>query len=179
MFDIGISELLMIAVVALVVIGPERLPGVARNVGRYAGRVQRYVHDIKRDFNREVEFEEIRRLQQEMESTVQSMQASVRAVETSLQQEVKPREEILATTLEQAKQNLDDLKAQVERLEHSAPVPPDDNANPQAEALPPSDKPPAKQKREKKQPDNLASAPEATNAPTTSSAVGEGQFNLF
>lgn len=117
MFDIGFSELLLIAVVALVVIGPERLPAVARNVGRFIGRFQRYVQDIKRDFNREIEFEEIRRLQQEMESTVQSMQASVRAVEASLQQEVKPREEVLATSLEQAQQNLDHLKAQVDRLE--------------------------------------------------------------
>ncbi len=88
MFDIGFSELLLIAVVALVVIGPERLPGVARNVGRFAGRLQRYVNDIKRDFNREIEFEEIRRLQHEMENTVQSMQASMRAVESTLQQEV-------------------------------------------------------------------------------------------
>jgi len=87
MFDIGFSELLMVAVVALVVIGPERLPGVARNVGRFAGRLQRYVHDIKKDFNREVEFEEIKRLQHEMETTVQSMQESMRAVESTLQQE--------------------------------------------------------------------------------------------
>lgn len=78
----------MIAVVALVVIGPERLPGVARNVGRFTGRLQRYVSDIKRDFNREIEFDEIRRLQQEMETTVQSMQESMRVVESTLQQEV-------------------------------------------------------------------------------------------
>lgn len=89
MFDIGFSEILLIAVVALVVIGPERLPGVARNVGRFAGKLQRYVHDIKRDFNREVEFEEIRRMQQEMETTVQSMQASMRVVESTLKQEVE------------------------------------------------------------------------------------------
>lgn len=88
MFDIGFSELLMIAIVALVVIGPERLPGVARNVGRFTGRLQRYVNDIKRDFNREIEFDEIRRLQQEMETTVQTMQESMRVVESTLQQEV-------------------------------------------------------------------------------------------
>lgn len=117
MFDIGFSEILLVAVVALVVIGPERLPGVARNIGQFAGRLQRYVHDVKRDFNREVEFEEIRRLQQEMETTVQSMQASMKAVEDSLQQEVKPREEALTTTLEEAQQSLDDLRSQVERLE--------------------------------------------------------------
>lgn len=96
MFDIGFSEMLMVAVVALVVIGPERLPGVARNIGRFAGRLQRYVHDIKRDFNREVEFEEIKRLQHEMETTVQSMQQSMRAVETSLQQEVRQHQTELA-----------------------------------------------------------------------------------
>ena len=89
MFDIGFSEILLIAVVALVVIGPERLPGVARNVGRFIGRLQRYVHDIKSDFNREVELEEIRRLQHEMENTVQSMQESMRSVESSLQQEAR------------------------------------------------------------------------------------------
>lgn len=99
MFDIGFSELLMVAVVALVVIGPERLPGVARNVGRFAGRLQRYVHDIKKDFNREVEFEEIKRLQHEMETTVQSMQESMRAVETSLQQETHKQQADLSDAL--------------------------------------------------------------------------------
>ena len=96
MFDIGFSEILLVAVVALVVIGPERLPGVARNVGRYAGRLQRYVQDIKRDFNREVEFEEIKRLQHEMETTVQSMQESMRAVETTLQQETQKHQAEMA-----------------------------------------------------------------------------------
>ncbi len=99
MFDIGFSEILLVAVVALVVIGPERLPGVARNVGRYAGRLQRYVQDIKRDFNREVEFEEIKRLQHEMETTVQSMQESMRAVETTLQQETQKHQAELTTAL--------------------------------------------------------------------------------
>jgi sec-independent protein translocase protein TatB len=99
MFDFGFSELLMIAVVALVVIGPERLPGVARTVGRFAGRLQRYVHDIKRDFNREVEFEEIKRLQHEMETTVQSMQESMRMVETTLQQETRKQQTDLAEAL--------------------------------------------------------------------------------
>lgn len=102
MFDIGFSELLLIAVVALVVIGPERLPGVARNAGRFAGRLQRYVNDIKRDFNREIEFEEIRRLQHEMENTVQSMQASMRAVESTLQQEVAKHQTTQAMSVETA-----------------------------------------------------------------------------
>jgi sec-independent protein translocase protein TatB len=106
MFDIGFSELLMVAIVALVVIGPERLPGVARNIGRFAGRLQRYVHDIKRDFNREVELEEIRRLQHEMETTVQSMQESMRAVETSLHQEVRAQQTEVMDALPKAEQQV-------------------------------------------------------------------------
>ena len=111
MFDFGFSELLMIAVVALVVIGPERLPGVARSVGRFAGRLQRYVHDIKRDFNREVEFEEIKRLQHEMETTVQSMQESMRMVETTLQQETRKQQADLAEALAIDKSSVTDTNS--------------------------------------------------------------------
>lgn len=113
MFDIGFSEILLVAVVALVVIGPERLPGVARNVGRYAGRLQRYVHDIKRDFNREVEFEEIKRLQHEMETTVQSMQESMRAVETTLQQEALKHQTDLSEAMSLDEQPVRQKKSKV------------------------------------------------------------------
>ena len=173
MFDIGFSELLMIAVVALVVIGPERLPGVARNIGRFTGRLQRYVNDIKRDFNREIEFDEIRRLQQEMESTVQSMQASVRAVEASLQQEVKPREEVLATSLEQAQQNLDHLREQVARLEQGGtpqtPVADTSDAAPTAKPR----KPRVTKKRE------ATMVEVAAVQPQTPVAVEDDQYRLF
>jgi len=54
MFDIAFSEIALIAVVALVVIGPERLPRVARTLGHMFGRLQRYVNDVKADINREI-----------------------------------------------------------------------------------------------------------------------------
>src|SRR5215510_11285056 len=59
MFDIGFSELLVIAVVALIVIGPERLPKVARTLGHLFGRMQRYVNDVKADIAREMELEKV------------------------------------------------------------------------------------------------------------------------
>ena len=62
MFDIGFTELMVIGVVALIVIGPERLPGVARTIGHLAGRLQRYVADVKADISREMEFDELRKL---------------------------------------------------------------------------------------------------------------------
>ena len=66
MFDIGFSEIVVIAVVALVVIGPEKLPKTARTLGVLFGRLQRYVGDVKADINREMELDELRKLQQEM-----------------------------------------------------------------------------------------------------------------
>ncbi|MGE5130239.1 MAG: Sec-independent protein translocase protein TatB [Sphingomonadaceae bacterium] len=78
MFDIGFSELLVIGVVALIVIGPERLPRVARTVGHLAGRLQRYVADVKADINREMELDELRKMRDEMQQAATEMETSVR-----------------------------------------------------------------------------------------------------
>jgi sec-independent protein translocase protein TatB len=79
MFDIGFSELLVIGVVALIVIGPERLPRVARTIGHLAGRLQRYVSDVKADINREIELEELRKMRDSMQKAASDMQSSVDA----------------------------------------------------------------------------------------------------
>jgi sec-independent protein translocase protein TatB len=76
MFDLGFSELMVIALVALVVIGPERLPRVARTMGHLAGRLQRYVADVKADINREVELDELRKMRDSMQSAASDMQSS-------------------------------------------------------------------------------------------------------
>jgi sec-independent protein translocase protein TatB len=77
MFDIGFSELLVIALVALIVIGPERLPKVARTLGHLFGRMQRYVNDVKADISREMELEELKKVQSSMEDAARSFQSSV------------------------------------------------------------------------------------------------------
>jgi sec-independent protein translocase protein TatB len=78
MFDVGLSELIVIAVVALVVIGPERLPSVARTVGGMLGRAQRYFNSVKAEVNREFQLEELRRLQQETYERVMAMETEVK-----------------------------------------------------------------------------------------------------
>jgi sec-independent protein translocase protein TatB len=78
MFDIGFSELFVIAVVALIVIGPERLPKVARTLGHMLGRLQRYVAEVKSDVAREIELEELRKFKSEMEDTARSFERTVR-----------------------------------------------------------------------------------------------------
>jgi sec-independent protein translocase protein TatB len=71
-FDVSFSELFVIAVVALLVIGPEKLPKVARTMGAFVGRMQRYVAQVKEEVNREVRFEELQKLQQEIKQSVEN-----------------------------------------------------------------------------------------------------------
>jgi sec-independent protein translocase protein TatB len=79
MFDIGFSEIVIIAVVALIVIGPENLPKTARTLGHLFGRLQRYVSDVKADINRELELEELRKLQQQVQTAATELQTSMTA----------------------------------------------------------------------------------------------------
>jgi sec-independent protein translocase protein TatB len=78
-FDVSFSELLVIAVVALLVIGPEKLPKVARTLGALTGRMQRYVAQVKEEVNREARFEELQKLQQEVKESVLSVQNKTQA----------------------------------------------------------------------------------------------------
>jgi sec-independent protein translocase protein TatB len=79
MFDVGFSELLVIGLVALIVIGPQKLPRVARTVGHLLGRLQRYVADVKADINREIELEELRKMRDSMQQAANEVQSSVDA----------------------------------------------------------------------------------------------------
>lgn len=94
MFDIGLSELMLVAVVALIVIGPERLPKVARTAGLVLGRLQRYVSDVKADISREIKLDELKHLKQQMTDQVTSVADSVtheiREVESSVDNAVEP-----------------------------------------------------------------------------------------
>jgi sec-independent protein translocase protein TatB len=76
-FDVGFSELMVIAVVALIVIGPERLPKVARTMGHLFGRMQRYVNDVKADINREIELEELRKFRSTVEDAARGLESTV------------------------------------------------------------------------------------------------------
>jgi sec-independent protein translocase protein TatB len=106
MFDLGFSELMVIALVALIVIGPERLPRVARTLGHLAGRLQRYVADVKADINREVELDELRKMGESMKSAASEMQSSfdaeVRKAESDLNAAAEGKPEAAASPAPEA-----------------------------------------------------------------------------
>lgn len=88
MFDIGFSELVVIGLVALIVIGPERLPRVARTIGHLIGRLQRYVADVKSDINREVELDELRKMRDSVQQAASSIETSVSAGMSKTEEEL-------------------------------------------------------------------------------------------
>lgn len=92
MFDIGFSEIALIAVVALVVIGPERLPRVARVAGRMLGQLQRYVHSVKSEIDREIQLEELKKLQGELNSAAQGLESSLREGMKSVEDQAREME---------------------------------------------------------------------------------------
>ncbi len=85
MFDISFTEIMVIAVVALIVVGPERLPKVARTLGHLLGRVRRYVSNVKNDIQREMEVEELNELHSSVQEAAHSIENSVREEVSELQ----------------------------------------------------------------------------------------------
>ncbi len=77
MIDIGLTKIALIGVVALVVIGPEKLPRVARMAGTLFGRAQRYMHQVKSEVSREMEIDELRKMHKEMQDAASEVEQSV------------------------------------------------------------------------------------------------------
>ena len=88
MIDLGLTKLMVIGVVALVVIGPEKLPKVARMAWSLFGRAQRYINDVKSEVSREIELDELHKMRKEMQEAVgsveQTISQNVSQVETEL-----------------------------------------------------------------------------------------------
>lgn len=110
MFDISFTEILVIGVVALIVLGPERLPRVARTLGHLFGRAQRYVNDVKNDIQREMELDELRKLKT-------SVHDAARSIENTVRNEISQFEELMDVAEEKptaAKASVPPLRSLVE-----------------------------------------------------------------
>jgi sec-independent protein translocase protein TatB len=100
MFDIGFSELIVCGIVALVVIGPERLPKVARTLGVLFGRLQRYVTQVKADINREMELAELGKVKAEFESAARSFQGEVESKTSEVERDMLDAKASIERSLE-------------------------------------------------------------------------------
>lgn len=102
MFDIGLSELMVIGVVALVVIGPERLPKVARTLGVLFGRLQRYVTQVKSDISREMEMADLGKVKTEFEDAARSFKSEIETHASDAQRELREAQSSIESTLADA-----------------------------------------------------------------------------
>ena len=100
MLDLGLSKMALIGVVALVVLGPERLPRVARTAGALFGRAQRYINDVKAEVSREIELDALRTMKTDFES-------AARNVETTIHDNLREHEKELNDTWHSAVGGLD------------------------------------------------------------------------
>ena len=89
MFDFGLGELLLVGIVALIVLGPERLPEAARTAGRLIGKLQRLISSVKQEFNTQVELEELRKAKQEFEAAAAQVRDSIKEVGTDMQDNLR------------------------------------------------------------------------------------------
>ena len=105
MFNFGITEIMVIAVIGLVVIGPERLPKVARTLGHMFSRMQRYVSDVKSDISKEMQLEELKAMQQSMKETASEIQESVSEQVNFIESEVDDVDKSVKKTVESELEN--------------------------------------------------------------------------
>ncbi|MEO8170178.1 MAG: Sec-independent protein translocase protein TatB [Oxalobacteraceae bacterium] len=89
MIDLGLAKLALIGVVALVVIGPEKLPKVARMAGSLLGRAQRYINDVKSEVSREMELDELRKMQQEVQDAAKGVESSIKSSVSETEREFR------------------------------------------------------------------------------------------
>lgn len=100
MIDLGVSKLALIAVVALVVVGPERLPKVARMAGNLFGRAQRYMADVKSEVNRQMEIEELKKFREESASVLKDVENSISSVAREANANLTDQADIFETNFE-------------------------------------------------------------------------------
>lgn len=93
MIDLGISKIALIGAVALIVIGPEKLPRVARTVGTLLGKAQRYVNDVKAEVNRSMELDELRKMKDNVESAARDVEGSIRNSAQEVEQQFSSLED--------------------------------------------------------------------------------------
>ncbi len=121
MFDISFTEILIISIVALIVIGPERLPKVARTLGHLLGRVRRYIGNVKNDIQNEIKLEELKNLHASMQETAQTLENSMRQEMDQLKSTVEAGDqEIQATASPPATDVKTGITAQQPTLETDA-----------------------------------------------------------
>ncbi|MCL2657562.1 MAG: Sec-independent protein translocase protein TatB [Betaproteobacteria bacterium] len=164
MFGVDFNELMVIGVVALIVVGPEKLPRVARTAGHLLGRLQRHVAEVKADINREIQLEEMKRLQSEMLESARELEQSFQAQARELEQSIKPVADEVQSAASELKTAVEASAAEVHNVVGASQVEP----VAQTEVLATAQIPPV-----------IPAAGEAAEAPSDEPVDNDAQLDLF
>jgi len=116
MFDMGFTELMLIGIVALVVIGPERLPGVARTAGKYFGRLKRFMTTIKADVEQELRADELRAILADQQKELNTLKDSISGAGKEFEKDISA----VSEAADSLAQDLNDTPAQSEATDSLA-----------------------------------------------------------
>jgi sec-independent protein translocase protein TatB len=125
MFDMGFTEMMLIGIVALVVIGPERLPGVARTAGKYVGRLKRFMTSVKADVEQELRADELRQILSQQQKELDSLKDSISEAGKDIERQADVSEalaEPVATAVEHSDTPAPDANDDVQDPTPSTPV---------------------------------------------------------
>ena len=102
MFDMGFQEIVLIGIIALIIIGPERLPGVARNIGLWVGKMQRFVAGVKSDIASELQTDELRNMLSSQEDQIRELKSMVKETQSDLERTAKDAQRSVSEGMDQA-----------------------------------------------------------------------------
>ena len=108
MFDMGFQEIVLIGIIALIIIGPERLPGVARNIGLWVGKMQRFVAGVKSDIANELQTDELRNMLSSQEDQIRELKSMVKETQSDLERTAKDAQRSVSEGMDQAVEQVKD-----------------------------------------------------------------------
>ncbi len=132
MFDMGFTEMMLIGIVALIVIGPERLPGVARTAGKYFGRLKRFMTSVKADVEQELRADELRQILADQQRELDTIKDSMNVAGKAFEKEVDD----VSAAAESPAESLDETPSIPEQSSASNPVKPESTPRRKPKSVP-------------------------------------------
>ena len=99
MFDIGVTKLAIVGGIALIVIGPDKLPGLAKTLGALLGRARRYVADVKEEVNRSMDLDELKKMKEAVENAGKEVENSIQTTSSEFEAQWSEAVQLAGETL--------------------------------------------------------------------------------
>lgn len=128
MFDFGFWELILVMIVALLVVGPERLPGLARQAGLWAGKAKRFVNSVRSDIEREIRADDLKKMLNQQQNEIQELKGMIAETHSQVKTEIDQTEDLVKTVEHQLKSKPSSIHPNPQQGQESPSVKTDNDA---------------------------------------------------